>query len=373
VIIFLSVFPPFRGGISRFSDFLFRFLSNNKEVKAYNFKVLYPKLLFPGSTQFENDSSSNYSNRALHSYNPFNWLITSKKIINEKPKSLILSYWQPFFIFGYAYILRNLRKNSPDTQIITIAHNIIPHEKFPFSKQLMKWFFKKNDIVITLSEQTTSELSNLETGVQNIKLFHPIYESDKPNISELKLREKYGFTKEDNIVLFFGIIREYKGLNILIEALNMLTLKDHKLKPLIVGEFYDNKNKYINSINSEDRAQYLIIDRFVSSKESAEIFSISNLLVLPYKSASQSGVLADALNFDLPCLVSNHPGLTENIDHGKNGLVFESENSKSLSLIISDFFSNKSSQKLISSNIKTKKQELSWNEFSAQLMKYLRD
>lgn len=371
MIIFLSVFPPYRGGIARFSDFLFRALSKDKEIKAFNFKALYPGFLFPGSTQFEIESSGDYPNRILHSFNPFNWAQTGKTLAKEKPESLIISFWHPFFIFAYAHVLKKVRKHSPTTKIITVAHNIIPHEKFPFSKKLMKWFFKKSDLVITLSNQTSSEFNTLHTGVQNLKLFHPIYEADKPKASELELREKYGFKKDDNIVLFFGIIRAYKGLDILIDALNKLDLKDHKIKPLIVGEFYDDKDKYIKSIKTGDETQYSIIDRFVTTQESAELFSISDLLVLPYKSASQSGVLADALNFNLPCLVANHSGLTEHIEHGKNGLVFESENSKMLSSMINEFFSNKSSQQLIKSNVKATKEELSWGKFSAQIVKYL--
>ncbi|MFY0685211.1 MAG: glycosyltransferase [Balneola sp.] len=371
MIIFLSVFPPYRGGIARFSDFLFRALSKDKEIKAYNFKALYPEFLFPGSTQYENEPSNKYSNRVVHSFNPFSWGQTGSELAKEKPESLIISYWHPFFIFAYAHILKKVRKNSSGTKIIVVAHNIIPHEKFPFSKNLMEWFFKKTDLVITLSEQTSSELSSLNADIENLKLFHPIYESDLPLMSELDLREKYGFDRDDNIVLFFGIIREYKGLDILIDALNKLALEDEKIKPLIVGEFYDDKNKYVNSINPEHKSQYTIIDRFVSAEESAELFSISDLLVLPYKSASQSGVLADALNFNLPCLVADHAGLTEHIEQGKDGLVFESENSPELSSKISGFFSNKSQQEIIKSNIRTKKDELSWEEFSNRLVKYL--
>lgn len=372
MIVFLSVFPPFRGGIARFSEFLFKALSKEKEIKAYNFKALYPSLLFPGSTQFDKDSPTSYSNRELHSYNPLNWIKTSNKLLDEKPETLIISYWHPFFVFAYAFVLNKIRKESPSTTIITVAHNIVPHEKFPFSKNLMRWFFKKNDLVVTLSDQTSTEFKNLNIGTENLKLFHPIYESKKPDLSQNELREKYGFNKEDHVVLFFGIIRGYKGLDILINALNKIDLKSIRIKPLIVGEFYDDKSKYTKLIKSEYKNEYLIIDRFVSAQESAEIFSISDLLVLPYKSASQSGVMADALNFNLPCLVANHSGLTEHIEHGKNGLIFESENSDMLSSMIIDYFTDKVAQKIIRSNVVEKKEELSWNQFSTQLVKHLK-
>jgi len=373
VIIFLSVFPPFRGGISRFSDFLFKTLSKNTEIKAYNFKTLYPELLFPGKSQFEDEPSQDYSDRILHSFNPLNWNHAGNQISKEKPESLIISYWHPFFLFAYAQMIKNVRKNSPNTKIVSIAHNILPHERFPFSKQLMKWFFKKNDLVVTLSEQTESEFKSLNSDTQCLKLFHPIYETAKPTISEFDLRKKYGFEEQDNIILFFGIIREYKGLDVMIEALNKLALAEHKIKPFIVGEFYDEKDKYLKIIKPEDSTRYTIIDRFVTTEESSEIFSISDLLILPYKSASQSGVLADALNFNLPSLVANHAGLTEHIQHGENGLIFESENSAELSSTIKDFFSKNVFQKNIKLNITTKKDQLTWLRFTSQLLKHLQE
>lgn len=371
MIIFLSVFPPYRGGIARFSEFLFKSISKDKDITAYNFKTLYPSLLFPGSTQYDNNSSSNFSNRELHSYNPFNWTRTSENLIKENPETLILSYWHPFFIFAYAFILKKVRKKLPSTKIVTVAHNIIPHEKFPFSHKLMQWFFKKNDLVVTLSEQTSKEFTELNIDVENLKLFHPIYETQKPSASNADLRKKYGIKENEQVVLFFGIIREYKGLDILINSLNNISLADYSIKPLIVGEFYDDKDKYTKLIKNEDKSSYLIIDRFVSAQESAEVFSISDLLVLPYKSASQSGVMADALNFNLPCLVANHAGLIEHIEDGKDGLIFESENIDMLSSMIVDYVTNKEAQDNIKTNVQAKKEQLSWNEFSTQLMNHL--
>ncbi len=232
----------------------------------------------------------------------------------------------------------------------------------------MRSFFDKNDLIITLSSQTEEELVGLEINTSSQKLFHPVYEKKKPDSSKLKLRQKYGFEKEDKIILFFGLIREYKGLDIFIEALNSINISGHNIKPLIAGEFYDEKEKYLKLVTPSHKNDYQIIDRFVDDSESVEILSLSDVLVLPYKTASQSGVLADALNVDLPVIVSNHPGLTEYIEHNENGMIFENENTEQLASQITNFFSDISFQKKIRSNISELKHQLSWKNFSAQLL-----
>ncbi len=372
MILFLSVFPPYRGGISRFSDFVYRNIESNADIEALNFEVLYPKLLFPGSSQFDDKQEVKYQNYLMHSYNPLKWRKTARYIVQRRPQILLLSHWHPFFIPGYNSVIKYVRKKLPAIKITTIAHNVVPHEGFPFSNSLMRSFFKKNDVVITLSNQTTQELNGLNlANTSNLKLFHPIYEADTPKESEQQLRKKYGFEEDDFILLFFGLVREYKGLDVLISALNKMDLQKKKIKPLIVGEFYDSKQKYIDLIEPGQLDKYTIIDRFVSTAESTEIFTISNLLALPYKTASQSGVLADALNFELPALVSNQPGVTEYLEDEKNCLIFESENTEELIEKLNKYLSNKALQVELNQNIKDLKLKLSWNSFSSSLFNYL--
>lgn len=372
MISFLSVFPPFRGGIARFSDYLYKNLGSVKEIDGVNFKTLYPKLLFPGTTQYEKPRVPSYAEEVMHSYNPLIWKKTAQRIANDKPKVLLISYWHPFFIPAFNSVIKRVKKISPSTKVVTIAHNVLPHESFPFSEKLMRSFFQNNDLVITLSSQTEQEFSSLDVSTKTEKLFHPIYETTLPPEPKESLREKYGFKSDDRIILFFGLIREYKGLDVLIKTLNNMDVVNNKFKPLIVGEFYDDKQKYIDIINPQHKDAYTIIDRFVSNKESAEVMSISDLLILPYKTASQSGVLADALNFNLPSIVSNHPGVTEYLKDGENGLIFESENIEMLQSKLTQYFENEGLQQKIRKNVTDLKDELSWKTFTLELDKYLK-
>lgn len=368
----MSVFPPYRGGISRFSDYVFKNIEKTEDIEAFNFELLYPNLLFPGTTQFEENSTQEYDKRVMHSYNPYKWRQTARLIVQRRPKILLFSYWHPFFIPGFNSVIKYAKKNLTNLKVVSIAHNVVPHESFPFSSTLMQSFLKKNDGVITLSDQTTSEFNSLKVSqTKNLKLFHPIYETDKPTESASEIREKYGFKSQDFILLFFGLIREYKGLDLLIKALNELDLPKLNIKPLIVGEFYDDKQKYIDLIKPEHLHFYTIIDRFVTADESAEVFTISDLLALPYKTASQSGVLADALNFELPPIVSNQPGVTEYLENEKNSLIFESENIEQLKSLLIKYLNNSNLQNIINNNLRVLKAKLSWKSFTEQLIYYL--
>ncbi len=369
----MSVFPPYRGGISNFSDYLFTHLSKTDEVEAFNFKRLYPKVLFPGKTQFQEQPSSKYNRRVLHSYNPWNWKTTANKIAVLKPEVLLFSFWHPFFIPSFNSIISQVKKISPETKICTIAHNVSPHEGFPFARNLMRSFFKKNDLVVVLSDQTQQEFNRIEVSTPAVKLFHPVYSRSFPAASKEELKKKYGIKQDEQIPLFFGLIRDYKGLDILIKALNGMDLEKHNIRPFIVGEFYTDKQKFLNLIKPEHKERYVIIDRFVSQEEADEIFTIADILTLPYKSASQSGVFNDALNFLLPAVVSSHPGLTEHISHNETGLIFESENINELQQILSDFFSKPETKHQIGSNLSKLKKELSWSTFSHNLNQSLQN
>lgn len=372
MISFLSVFPPYRGGIARFSDYLYRHIAEYETINAFNFKKLYPDILFPGTTQFSEENTKGYGARVLHSYNPLSWNTTAKEIAENQPDWLLVSYWHPFFIPACNRIIKKLKKISPQTKTAAIAHNVKPHESFPFSKLLMKRFFELNDLVITLSEQTGQELTRLADANRHIQLFHPVYDTRPPAETEEELKKKYGFTSDDRIVLFFGLVRSYKGLDVLIDAVKQIDLNGHGIKVLVAGEFYDEKEKYSARIKPEQKQCFTILDRFVTQQEASEIFKLSDLLVLPYKTASQSGVLADALNFELPAVVSDHPGLTEFIRDDENGMIFENKNAGALAEKIQKYFSDEILRDSMRSELGKLKQELSWGNFTRKLLNELK-
>lgn len=369
MISFLSVFPPYRGGIAKFSDFLYQHLKDSVEVKAYNFTNLYPSLLFPGKSQFldSRDTEREYSNRLLHSWNPLNWKRTANEIISDDPEHLLISYWHPFFAPAFIRIITQIKKKSPKTTISILAHNVLPHEKFPFGKYLSRRLLKKADHIIVLSEQSRSEARSLNYDNKVIKLFHPVYEQKFPDHSKSDLKKQYGFSDEEFVLLFFGLIRPYKGLDLMIEALNEIDLEKEHIRPFVVGEFYMDKETVLSGIKEEHRKFYTIIDRFVNDNEMAEVLTLSDAMIMPYRSATQSGILANAINFKLPCIVSNIDGLTEHIKSGKSALVFPSENITELKHAIFSMMESDTRTTIIK-QLGTIKEELSWQAFTDHII-----
>lgn len=370
MISFLSVFPPYRGGIAKFSDYLYRSLKERVPVEAYNFSKLYPNLLFPGSSQEVEFKVDEYAEPVLHSYNPLNWRGAADRILADSPDTVLYSYWHPFFMPAFYRTLKRIKDQRPQTRIVAVAHNILPHEPFPFGVMLTKMLFGLTDKVVLLSAQTEIEFRALRPESSFKRLFHPVYEQKLPTQSREELREHYGFEKEDHVLLFFGLIRKYKGLDLLIEALNRMDLERLHIRPLIVGEFYTNKQALLQQINPSHMDQYKVVDRFVSEREAAEFLSLSDLMVLPYRTASQSGVLSNAINFGLPVLVSNLPGLREHIKPGENGLVFETNSARSLRGEILHFVEDDLHERM-SANIAGLKETLSWERFTCSLLEIL--
>lgn len=371
MISFLSVFPPYRGGISKFSDALYRELSLQTTIRPFSFKKLYPSLLFPGTSQKLKEESATYAPEIFHPYQPLNWKPAARQIMEKKPEYLMYSYWHPFFAPSYRKVIEHCKKEDPSLKTVGIAHNIMPHEYFPFKKYLTEQLLNITDLTILLSEQTESDFKHLDPNSEYEKLFHPIYELEKPEESTLELRKKYGFSEDDEIVLFLGLVRDYKGVDVLIDALNSTLSERDRMKPLIVGEFYTDKSKLVAQIDSEVKDRYTILDKFISDEAMAEILTIADLLVLPYKEASQSGVLANAIYFNLPALVTDQPGLSEHLMHRHNGMICRPRDAQDLREKIVTYFEEGLKEKL-SHNLEPLKKDLSWEKFSSSLLKSIK-
>lgn len=369
LISFLSVFPPYRGGIATFSDYLYNHLQDRVEIKAYNFTNLYPRLLFPGKSQFldQTEAKEEYATGILHSWNPLNWKHAANEIALESPEHLLISYWHPFFALAFIRLITHIRKSSPKTKISILAHNVLPHERFPFGKNLSKALLKKADHVVVLSEKSRLEAKNLSVDTRVTKLFHPVYEQDQPGSTRSELRKKYGFSDDEFVLLFFGLIRPYKGLDLMIEALNGMELEADQIRPFVVGEFYMEKKAVLAKINEGHRNFYTIIDRFISDREMAEVLTLSDAMVMPYRSATQSGILANAINFKLPTIVSDLDGLTEHIENHKSALVFPSEDVSALRQAIYSMLETDTRTTIVS-HLDKIKEDLSWQAFTDRLV-----
>ena len=359
-IVLVGPFPPFRGGISDLNAALADHLSKRHEIHAINFTTQYPKVLFPGKTQFKKGDSAQEvdSIRCLSSINPFSWRKTAYKIIDIDPDLVLFRFWLPFFAPAFSGVAKKIRKYS-DATIMAICDNIIPHEERLLDTRLTKRFFGFIDSFIVLSKKVENELLSFVPKAKYKYSPHPIYSIFNNTLSkeqakaELKLATK-------KVLLFFGLIREYKGLDILINAMEKIKteLEDYTL--LIVGECYENENKYTDlikkaGITDNVKCHY----SFIPDNEVGKYFSAADVVVLPYKTASQSGIVQIAYHFDTPVIVSNVGGLPEIVDEGKTGYCVE-PNSNAFAKAIKAFYENDIISEM-NSNISEYKSQFSWD------------
>jgi glycosyltransferase involved in cell wall biosynthesis len=359
-IVLVGPFPPFRGGISDLNAALADHLSKRHEIHAINFTTQYPKVLFPGKTQFKKGDSAQEvdSIRCLSSINPFSWRKTAYKIIDIDPDLVLFRFWLPFFAPAFSGVAKKIRKYS-DATIMAICDNIIPHEERLLDTRLTKIFFGFIDSFIVLSKKVENELLSFVPEAKYKYSPHPIYSIFNNTLSkeqakaELKLATK-------KVLLFFGLIREYKGLDILINAMEKIKteLEDYTL--LIVGECYENENKYTElikkaGITDNVKCHY----SFIPDNEVGKYFSAADVVVLPYKTASQSGIVQIAYHFDTPVIVSNVGGLPEIVDEGKTGYCVE-PNSNAFAKAIKAFYENDNISEM-NSNISEYKSQFSWD------------
>ena len=360
-IAIISVAPPYRGGISKFSSVLVRKLSSKHLVKVINFKRQYPKFLFPGVSQYL-DSSEVLGERCIDSLNPINWFKVGRKLSKSKFDLIIFNIWNPFFSPSLGMIALQIRKKSPNTKLVSLCHNIYPHEKIPFSHLLIKYLLNIMHGHIVLSNQTKNELIEMLERPNYIKCFHPIYNSFNAKIDKNIAKKKISI-RSKNIILFFGIIRPYKGFDILLKAISLLNKKEIDFHLLVAGECYENKTKYIDLINKLGISHLITWhDKYVSDNEVSTYFSASDVTVLPYKTASQSGIAQIAYFYDIPILASDVGGLPEIINNGKTGCIFKTTNYKQLSEILFEKIS-KNKFKEMSRNVSYYKKKFSWKNF----------
>lgn len=371
-ITILSTAYPLRGGIAHFVGLLYNELSRNHDTNVITFKRQYPSFLFPGKTQLEsNDSVEEIpSSVEVDSINPLNWISVGNSIKKDEPDLLIFKYWMPFFGPAFGTISKLVKKNGK-TKILVICDNVIPHEKKPGDKLLTKYLFNSVNYFITMSKSVQADLFSLYPNAKEKLLFHPIYSNFGEPVSKEIAREKLNL-KSEKILLFFGFIRDYKGLDVLLHAIKLI--KDEIDFTLVVaGEFYSNEEKYISLIQKlelEDRVK--VFSDFIPTNEVKYYFSACDVVVLPYKSATQSGIVQIANNFDKPMISTNVGGLPEVIDSGKTGYLVEKENPKELSEAILKYYNENKEPEFVN-NIKNNAAKYSWSEFVKGMMELVNE
>lgn len=343
IIIIGPAYPLRGGGISTFNERLAReFIDEGSDTTIYTFSYQYPSFLFPGESQYSTDPPPEGIpiEIKINSINPLNWIKVGNEIKKIKPDIVVVRYWMPFMAPCLGTILRRIKKNK-HTKIICIADNIFPHEKLPGEKLLTKYFIKPVDAFITMSEKVLSDLYQFTKNKPAQFIPHPLYDNFGTIISKEEARKKLGINQNDKIILFFGFIRKYKGVDILLNAIKILNneSKIENLKLLIAGEFYDDEKNYQALLNDPEIKDHLILHtHFISNTDVKFYLCSADCVIQPYRSATQSGVTPLAYHFEIPMIVTNVGGLPSLVPDKKVGLVAE-PNAESIANKIIEYFS----------------------------------
>lgn len=367
-IAYLSTFYPFRGGIAQFNASLYRAFESQHQVAAVTFKRQYPNFLFPGQTQYvtENDKADIINSvQILDTINPISYIKTAKVINQFTPHMLIMKYWMSFFGPSLGTVAKRM---APSTKVISILDNVIPHEKRILDKTLTDYFLKYNDGFIVMSDAVKDDLLSLTKGkAKYLKIDHPLYNHFGDKINASQARISLNLHREKKTILFFGFIRDYKGLDLLIDAFSRL---DDTYQLVIAGECYGSFEKYIKQIESlPNKHNIHSFNTYISDDKVPVFFSAADVCVLPYKSATQSGITAIAYHFDLPLIATDVGGLKENIFDGKTGLIAQKADSASIEKEIKNYFQNNLKGNF-EKNIQVIKKEKSWLNFSNQIVQF---
>lgn len=339
-IIILSPAHPLRGGIAALSERLAQeFQQGGVAVTIYSFSLQYPHFLFPGKTQLTSDSAPKdlKIKTVVNSINPFNWWKVGRMIRREKPDLLLIRYWLPFMAMSLGTIARIVKRNKI-TKIIAIADNILPHEKRPGDWQLTAYFVKTVDGFVVMSKSVKEDLRLFTKIKPVINTPHPIYDNYGEIVTRKEALRYLQLPENERYLLFFGFIRKYKGLDLLLEAMADARVKNLNIKLIIAGEYYDNPESYENLIEQHNLSERLILRTdFISNDDVKYYFGAADLVVQPYRSATQSGISQIAYHFEKPMIVTKVGGLPEIVKHGKAGYVVE-VNAQAIADAMVDFF-----------------------------------
>lgn len=353
---------PLRGGIANFNNLLAQnYYHRGDNIKIYSFSLQYPSFLFPGTTQYEDgDAPKDISIKTcINSINPFNWLKVAREINHEKPDYVIIRYWLPFMAPCLGTIARMINKSI---KIIAITDNIIPHESRIGDKYLTKYFTNSCDAFVCLSRSVLIDLAEFTKNSYKKFIPHPIYNTFGNKIDKNIALNNLGLDVNNKYLLFFGFIRQYKGLDLMLKAMSDTRIKDLGVKLIVAGEFYEDKSKYIDLISTLSIEDSVILkNNFISSDEVKNYFCGSDMITQTYKTATQSGITQIAYHFDRPMLVTNVGGLSEIVPHNEVGYV-TSQDPVEIADSICDFFVNNREQQF-SSNVKKEKERFSWVNF----------
>ncbi len=359
---------PLRGGPAQFNENLCAELNKaGHDAQIISYSLQYPNFLFPGSTQFETSGKAPAGikiHTLINTVNPFNWFKVARFIKKEKPDFILFRYWLPFFGPALGTIGRLVRSK---TKVLALTDNIIPHEKRFGDKPFTNYFVKSCHGFIAMSKTVLNDISKFSDTKNKAYSPHPMYETYGASVTMEEARKKLNLNNNDKIILFFGLIRHYKGLDILMEAMVHPEIKKQNIKLLIAGEFYEDKQPYLELIQKHNLQDQIILhDKFIANEDVRYYFCASNLVAQTYKNATNSGVTMVGYFYEKPMLVTNVGGLAEIVPNEKCGYVVDTSIPKISEKIIDYFSKNKEAE--FTQNVRTEKKKYEWAEFIRVLL-----
>ncbi len=366
-IAFLSTFYPYRGGIAQFNALLYREYEKEHEVHAFTFTRQYPNLLFPGETQYvgEGDEADPIpAKRVLDTINPFTYLSAAKKIRKTQPDLIITKYWMTFFGPSLGAVLKRMPRT---TKRVAILDNVIPHEKRFFDGPANRYFLKHNDGFVVMSDAVLRDLLSLRPDAKYLRIDHPVYNQFGERVPEDAARKELGLPEGKKYLLFFGIIRDYKGLDVLLNAMPFLPEEYHLI---VAGETYGSFEKYDHLIAEHGlKERVSLFNKYIADNDVGKYFSVAEVCILPYKSATQSGITAIAHHFNTPIIATDVGGLKETIEHGETGLIVPQPDPSLIADAVRSYFDGSMKERM-SAKIEAQKQDNSWENFARKILEF---
>lgn len=358
-IILIGPVYPYRGGISHYTGLMYRELSRNYDVEMLSYKMQYPKFLFRKEQKdYANDSFKIENTRyMLHTANPFNIIKTALYIRKKKADMILIQWWHPYFAPCYWVLEQFMGRQN----ITFVCHNVFPHERFPMDQLLTKIALKHGRHYIVHAQEEGRELERIKKRPDYVVTPHPTYNAFRfEGLSKAQARERLGIIKAEKVLLFFGFVREYKGLKYLLRALPTIIQKIGNLQLWVVGEFGSDKDDYLDLISEMEIQSYVkVMDSYMPDCEVEKYFAAADLVVLPYISATQSGIVQIAYGFSKPVVVTKVGGLPDVVTVGKTGYVIEPKKSEEIARVITNFYCEQKESEFVE-NIQKEAYRFSW-------------
>lgn len=362
-IVLVGPVYPYKGGIAHYTGLMYRALSKDNDVYMMSYKLEYPKILFRKEQRdYRNDTFKiKEADFQINTANPFNWINTAGKIRKLKPSLVIIQWWHPYFSPCYWSICKFLG----NIKVLFVCHNVFPHERFPLDKFLTRHTLGRGDYFIVHSTQDETDLQSIKKSAIYRKTVLPTFNAFKlRNLTREDGRAQLQYDNSEKLLLFFGFVRKYKGLKHLLKALPVVVKQLPGTKLLVVGDFADDKDSYLELISELEIDNVVdIYDGYIPDQEVEKYFAACDLVVLPYESATQSGIVQIAYGFEKPVIGTNVGGLPEVVLDGKTGYIVEPFESDELAQKIIKFF-HEDKADFFQANIRTEAQKYSWDRMA---------